>query len=110
MGAAMSWRGQKEGGIGQVLQSLQFPCQPFQGWPRGMCLQAEEAYNRRSMLQRIMLGGEHRIQAVSFFQEALLHRLPTASLRSAACPHDRMHGMHASADCEVLQQIQKKLK
>ncbi|KAK9861535.1 hypothetical protein WJX84_008261 [Apatococcus fuscideae] len=43
--------------------------------------EAEEAYNRRSMLQRIMLGGDHRIQAVSFFQEALLHRLPTSSLR-----------------------------
>lgn len=40
------------------------------------------------MLQRIMLGGEHRLQAVSFFQEALLHRLPTASLRSAALHHE----------------------
>ena len=46
-----------------------------------MSVQAEDAFKRRSMLQRIMMGGDHRAQAVSFFQHALLHRLPTQTLR-----------------------------
>ncbi|KAK9841281.1 hypothetical protein WJX74_003101 [Apatococcus lobatus] len=55
---------------------------PLEGSDATILQEAEEAYNRRSMLQRIMLGGDHRLQAVSFFQAALLHRLPTSSLRA----------------------------